>query len=33
MTATPAKFVDPTLALDAETAQEQVAEAHDILGG
>jgi hypothetical protein len=30
ITATPAKFVDFTLAPDAETAQRQVAEAHDI---
>jgi len=30
ITATPAKFVDFTLAPDAETAVEQVAEAHRI---
>jgi len=30
ITATPAKFVDFTLAPDAETAEKQVAEAHDI---
>jgi hypothetical protein len=30
ITATPAKFVDFTMAPDAETAEEQVAEAHDI---
>ena len=30
ITATPAKFVDFTLAPDAETAEAQVAEAHDI---
>jgi hypothetical protein len=30
ITATPAKFIDFTLAPDAETAEEQVAEAHDI---
>jgi hypothetical protein len=29
-TKTPAKFVDFTMAPDAETAEEQVAEAHDI---
>jgi hypothetical protein len=30
ITATPAKFIDYTLAPDAETAERQVAEAHDI---
>jgi hypothetical protein len=30
ITATPAKFIDFTMAPDAETAEEQVAEAHDI---
>ena len=30
ITATPAKFVDFTLAPDAATAEEQVAEAHEI---
>jgi hypothetical protein len=30
ITATPAKFVDFTLAPDAETAERQVAEAHEI---
>jgi hypothetical protein len=30
ITATPAKFIDFTLAPDAETAEAQVAEAHDI---
>jgi hypothetical protein len=30
ITATPAKFVDFTMAPDAETAERQVAEAHDI---
>jgi hypothetical protein len=30
ITATPAKFVDFTLAPDGATAEEQVAEAHDI---
>jgi hypothetical protein len=30
ITATPAKFIDYTLAPDAETAAAQVAEAHDI---
>jgi hypothetical protein len=30
ITATPAKFIDFTIAPDAETAEEQVAEAHDI---
>ena len=30
ITATPAKFVDFTLAPDAETAEKQVAEAHEI---
>ena len=30
ITATPAKFVDFTMAPDAETAEEQVAEAHEI---
>lgn len=30
ITATPAKFIDFTMAPDAETAAEQVAEAHDI---
>ena len=30
ITATPAKFVDFTLAPDAETAERQVVEAHDI---
>jgi hypothetical protein len=30
ITKTPGKFVDFTLALDAETAEKQVAEAHDI---
>jgi hypothetical protein len=30
ITATPAKFVDFTMAPDAKTAEQQVAEAHDI---
>jgi hypothetical protein len=30
ITATPAKFIDFTMARDAETAEEQVAEAYDI---
>jgi hypothetical protein len=30
ITSTPAKFVDFTMAPDAETAEEQVAEAHEI---
>jgi hypothetical protein len=30
ITGTPAKFIDFTLAPDAETAEDQVAEAHDI---
>jgi hypothetical protein len=30
ITKTPAKFIDFTLAPDAETAEKQVAEAHDI---
>jgi hypothetical protein len=30
ITSTPAKFIDFTMAPDAETAEEQVAEAHDI---
>ncbi len=30
ITATPAKFIDFTLAPDAATAEEQVAEAHEI---
>jgi hypothetical protein len=30
ITATPAKFIDFTMAPDAETAEEQVAEAHQI---
>jgi hypothetical protein len=30
ITATPAKFIDFPMAPDAETAEEQVAEAHDI---
>jgi hypothetical protein len=30
ITSTPAKFVDFTMAPDAETAEEQVAQAHDI---
>jgi hypothetical protein len=30
ITATPAKFIEFTMAPDAETAEEQVAEAHDI---
>ncbi len=30
ITATPAKFIDFTMAPDAETAEEQVAEAYDI---
>jgi hypothetical protein len=30
ITKTPAKFVDFTLAPDAETAEKQIAEAHDI---
>jgi hypothetical protein len=30
ITSTPAKFTDFTMAPDAETAEEQVAEAHDI---
>jgi len=30
ITGTPARFIDFTLAPDAETAEEQVAEAHDI---
>jgi hypothetical protein len=30
ITATPAKFVDFTMAPDAEIAEEQVAEAHDV---
>ena len=32
ITSTPARFVDFTLAPDAETAERQVAEAHDIRG-
>jgi hypothetical protein len=32
ITVTPAKFVDFTMAPDAETAEDQVAQAHDISG-